>query len=131
MTGNAEDKSNSSFLTLVKNDNNYQKRSRKKTLSKETKRKSIKRNKSRASIKEYRLSSIKKNKKCNQTIINSLNKINQSISMDESKNKKEKTTITTKLPIKVKIVNEWENENILTKQINENDLSKLKSFNSE
>ena len=130
LTGNAEDKSNSSFLTLVKNDNNYQKRSRKKTLSKETKRKSIKRNKSRASNKEYRLSFIKKNKKCNQTIINSANKINHSISMDESKDKKDNTTIT-KLPIKVKIVNELENENILTKQINENDLSKLKSFNSE
>ena len=50
--------------------------------------------------------------------------------MDESKDKKDNTTIT-KLPIKVKIVNELENENILTKQINENDLSKLKSFNSE
>ena len=35
------------------------------------------------------------------------------------------------MPIKIKTIEEWENENIVNKPINENDLSKSKSMDSD
>ena len=121
LTVNTDKKSNNTSIIL--NKNNYSKRSSKKTLSKQTKKRSPKINNS---IKETFFSHNKID--INKNISNDKAKFGNS--RNELKEKKDKNRFL-KFPIKTKTIDEWENENIINKSINENDLSKSKSINSD
>ena len=121
LTVNTDKKSNNTSIIL--NKNNYSKRSSKKTLSKQTKKRSPKNNNS---IKETFFSHNKID--INKNILNDKDKFDNS--RNELKEKKDKNGFL-KLPIKTKTIDEWENENIINKSTNENDLNKSKSINSD
>ncbi len=116
LTSNREEKIDNSIITI--NKNNYSKKGTKKTLSKKTKNLKLKNSVNKESSFSPQKSNNKRKRRYTKDKLHS--------SINESRDKISNVGFL-KLPLKRKTINEWENESI----INGNNISKLKSINSD